>query len=317
VFGRRHVKSRRDLVRAEFGESMDHVRQAAAHAAGGLGATVGPRLGSAKDSAKDKTSSARGVVGPTAGRVSGAASRSWDSTIAAFAPLAEAARDGSARAAKLDAKNNKGNKGSKERKNSKGKEAASSMLITTKTTTKESTSHTGLYAILATGAAVGAAGALVARRRTRAKWAEYEPSSLNSDASSFLDAGATSTKSFSDKTNSEESDVTDHADAGAVTKAANTIKEHCKSAATTLRKKVHEATADPDGATGISDKIEDAGDKMNEGANHLADKAEAKLNAAKTPGGGSMTNTSGAAGRGEHMSDEVDDLIRSAKNGRM
>jgi len=317
VFGRRHVKSRRDLVRAEFGTSMDHARQAAVHAAGGLGATVGPRLGSAKDSAKDKTSSARGVVGPTAGRVSSAASRSWDSTLAAFAPLAEAARDGSARAAKLDAKNkdNKGNRGNKERKNSKGKEAASSMLITTKTTTKESTSHTGLYAILATGAAVGAAGALVARRRTRAKWAEYEPSSLNSDASSFLDAGATSTKSFGGKTSAEGSEVTDHADAGAVTKAANSIKEHCKSAATTLRKKVHEATADPDGT--VSEKIDDAGDKMNEGANHLADKAEAKLNAAKTPGGGSATNTSGAAGRGEHMSDEVDDLIRSAKNGRM
>jgi hypothetical protein len=323
VFGRRHVKSRQDLVRAEFGESAELFRQAAAHAAGGLGATVGPHLGSAKNtakdkfgsaksSAKDKTASARGLVKPTAGRVTTVASQGWNSTLAAVAPLTEAAKQGSAHGTKLRAKE----LNQKTHKNKGGKENTSWTAFTSAKET-ESTSHTGLYVLLATGAAVGAAGALAARRRTRTKWSEYEPASLHSDASSFADAGATSKDFSGSSEKSEKSGMP-----SAVVKCANWTKEHAKSTADTLRHKIHEATADHDDVVDtVTDKAEKAGakvgEKANEGASHLTGKAEARFNAS-TPTGGSTTNTSGAEKRtGDHIDDEVDDLIRSSKNGRM
>jgi hypothetical protein len=315
VFGRRHVKSRQDLVRAEFGESVDLFRQAAAHAAGGLGATVGPHIGSAKSTAKDKTASAKGVIGPTAGKVTSSASRGWDSTLAAFAPLSEAARVGAERGTKLRAKemskNQKVHKEDKNHKNHKDHKGAKNhtswMAFASTKAEPEPTSHKTLYVLLATGAAVGAAGALAARRRTRTRWAEYEPSSLQSDASTFSGAGATS-KSFSEeKSIDTEVDSDRH---GTVTKATNWTKEHAKSAAGSLRHKIHEATADRDEADAVKEKaakgIDKAKDKVNEGASHLADKAEAR------------NNMSGSEKRtGDRLDDEVDDLLRSAKNGHV
>src|SRR5215475_14977634 len=100
VFGRGQAQTRQDLARAEFGESLDHFRLAATHAAGGLGASVGPRMGMAKG----RMGSARGYigyVGPGMERMRGAASQGWDTTIAIITPLADAARQGSIRAAKL------------------------------------------------------------------------------------------------------------------------------------------------------------------------------------------------------------------------
>ena len=97
--------TRQDLARAEFVESMDHFRQAATHAAGGLGASVGPKVGLGMDMARDKMGSARGYVGtarayvvPGTAKMTRAASRGWDSTIAFVMPLADAARVGSIRA---------------------------------------------------------------------------------------------------------------------------------------------------------------------------------------------------------------------------
>jgi hypothetical protein len=292
---------------------VDLFRQAAAHAAGGLGATVGPHIGSAKSTAKDKTASARGVVGPTAGKVSSAASHGWDSTLAAFAPLAEAARAGSEHGTKLRAKEmsknnkNKDHKDHKDHKNHKdSKDHGGSWISFTSTKTEpEPTSHKTLYVLLATGAAVGAAGALAARRRTRTRWAEYEPSSLQSDASTFSGAGATS-KSFSDDKMDDDADR--H---GTVSKATSWTKEHAKSAADSLRHKIHEATADrdDDGAvTDIKDKAAKAKDKVNEGASHLADKAEARNN---------MSGSDKEKRTGDRLDDEVDDLLRSAKNGHV
>ena len=86
VFGRGQSTTRQDLARAEFVESMDHFRQAATHAAGGLGATVGPRVGTGMDMARDRMGSARGYVisargyvGPGTNKLTQAASRGWDS----------------------------------------------------------------------------------------------------------------------------------------------------------------------------------------------------------------------------------------------
>ena len=173
--------------------------------------------------------------------------------------------------------------------------------------------------LLATGAAVGAAGALVARRRTRAKWAEYEPSSLSADASSFRDAGATS-KNLGDKPKSAAHDVTDgEIEAGKIGKATTWTKDHTKSTVDTIRHKIHEATADHDDAGSTVDRM---ADKANEGAGHMADKAEAKFNDASSRAGSPQSNAGAKAGdsatrAASRVDDEVDDLIRSAKNGRM
>jgi hypothetical protein len=302
VFGRRQAKTRSDLVRAEFAASLDLFRQAAAHAAGGVGATVGPQLGMAKN----KASSARGYIAPTAGRVTNAASSGWDSTIAAFAPLAESARQGATRAAKLPPKNGgKGNGG----KMNGGKDKPGTSRLKITATSEESHGHGTLYALLATGVAVGAAGALVARRRTRAKWSEYEPSSVTSDASSFRDAGATSTKK------SMAHDVTDGDEMpGGMHKAVDWTKEHTKSAMDSLRTKIHDATGGHEDGT-----MPRATEKVNEGASHLAEKADARYNDATSRAGNTMPKSGehGVSRTSNRVEDEVDELIRSAKNGRM
>ena len=73
----------RQLVRAELGESFGHFRQAATHAAGGVGATVGPRV-----------QAARVYLSPTATRVAQTAANGWGSTMTMIAPLAVAALAG-------------------------------------------------------------------------------------------------------------------------------------------------------------------------------------------------------------------------------
>lgn len=177
----------------------------------------------------------------------------WDTTLTTLGPLALAAKEGAARAAMLDGKRG----GSKTMKN-RDKSMGPMMSITSTTTTesKNSSGHGTLYALLATGMAVGAAGALMARRRMRAQWAEYEPSSLNSDASSFQGAGATS-KSFGESSSAGVSKVTNW------TKSA----------------------------------VDGAKHKMHHGS--------------ESGQGGSNPAT------GDQLDDEVDDLIRAAKNGRM
>src|SRR5215470_1769185 len=108
VFGRGQALTRKDLVRAEFGESLGHVRMAATHAASGVGASVGPWAGAVRDSARERMGSTGGrlvtvreYTAPSAARISRAASRSWDTTIAIVTPLAYAVREGSVRATGL------------------------------------------------------------------------------------------------------------------------------------------------------------------------------------------------------------------------
>jgi hypothetical protein len=240
-------------------------------------------------------SSARGLIGPAAGRVSSG----WDGAIASFAPLAEAARSGSAQAAKLDAKQGRNHKG---HKSANKKEVSRLSFSTTET---ESSSHTGLYAMLATGVVVGAAGAFVARRRTRAKWAEYEPASLHSDASTFHNAGATSKTSMGGDGQSPAVD-------GTVTKATHWTMDHARSAVDSIRHRIHEATADHH-SDGMADKA-DPGRPVDRKAEPKAEpkaemKADTKITAKPVGSGGTRTN--------DRIEDEVDDLIRSAKNGHM
>jgi hypothetical protein len=146
VFGFGRRRTHRDLVRAELGESFDHFVQAATHAAGGVGATVGPRVRAAREQ-----------VGPTANRVRDTASHGWGSTIAAFAPLAAAATDG-ARQAGTAAKRTKA-KGLRPMRK------------------KESLMARKRWPMVAGVLAAGAiAGTVVAARRRRAQeWDSYDP----------------------------------------------------------------------------------------------------------------------------------------------
>jgi hypothetical protein len=198
--------------------------------------------------------------------------------VAALAPLALAARAGAARANELDAK------AMKKTRN----------VIEIETTESHPTRN--IMAIVACGAAVGAAGALVARRRNRAKWAEYEPSSLESDATSMLDPNTTATTSMSGT-----------GQPGMVKKATGWTKGHSKTAVDSMRHKIHDATADREGmgmesggmsGSEMSDDTRDAmrrsSEKGNEGSSHFAGDAEGNM-------------SSGEA---------VDDMMRSNKNGR-
>jgi hypothetical protein len=109
----------------ELTQSYDHLRQAAAHAAGG---------------AAEKMT-------PTYDRARGVAGRGWDTTRGAFAPLYEQMRDGAANARK-------------EYVVVSGRRNRWPILV----------------GLLAVGAAAGAAGAVMARRRrAEAEWDEYEP----------------------------------------------------------------------------------------------------------------------------------------------
>jgi hypothetical protein len=74
VFRRNETRTRKELLREELGESWEHALRAAGHAADGMRAAVGPR------------------VGPAADRVRGAAASGWDSTRAALVPVGEAAQ---------------------------------------------------------------------------------------------------------------------------------------------------------------------------------------------------------------------------------
>jgi hypothetical protein len=275
VFGRRHAKNRRELVRAEFSQSLDHFRQAAAHAAGGVGASVGPSVGSAKS----KVSNARGLVGPTAGKAKDAAGHGWESTIAAFVPLAEAAKEGAAKAAKLPPY----------------KKDAPKTKVKAETSSDSNVSG-AMFTLLAAGAAIGATGALVARRRNRTRWADYEPESVKTDADLLIDSTKAKLASTADD---------DHPDVAH--KVATWAKEHVD----TLRHKIHEATADhPESlkstANDLTGKARDGKEKISDSASHLQDKTEAKLNDASA-----RRSTMSKA------SDEVDDLLRSTHNGRM
>ena len=128
-------RTRGELMRAELGESWEHFLAAAGHTANGVGKSVGPR----------------------ATMLKGAAVRGWEGTATALAPLAVAYREGAADAATAALKTRKRSQSRK-----KGKPV--------------SNRRTGmLIGLLAGGAALGAAGALVVRRRRRQEWSEYEP----------------------------------------------------------------------------------------------------------------------------------------------
>lgn len=188
VFGLGRRKAHRELVRAELGEGLGHFRQAANHAADGVGAAVGPRV-----------QAARGYVGPAALR----AKKGWESTMVTAAPMAVAALDG-ARQARAMAR--KATPSKAEQK-------------WTKATRKKKSARGGshglrLATLLAAGAAFGAAAAFALRRRNQPRWDEYDPGqaldAVRSEATSSASgsAGSTPTGSSTDQSGIVFTDTT-------------------------------------------------------------------------------------------------------------
>ncbi|HEY0701070.1 MAG TPA: hypothetical protein VGD43_25065 [Micromonospora sp.] len=149
--GRR--KTHAALVKAELGESLGHLRQAATHAAGGVGATVGPRV-----------KAARGYVAPKAAKVRESASDGIGSTMAKLAPLAVAAagaRQAGTVARKAKAEDMRGMRRNR-------KQAAKAARAGKRRST--------MTRLIAAGVVAAAVGTMAARRRrARQEWESYEP----------------------------------------------------------------------------------------------------------------------------------------------
>jgi hypothetical protein len=173
--GRR--RTRRRLVKDELNESLDHFRQAASHAANGLSAAVGPKM-----------QPAHGRVPQAAGRFRDTASHSWRSTVTKVTPLAAAAIVGARRARARNP-------------GPMGKEPS-----------RAGRRRRKLFRLLATGTAVGAAGALVMRRRRQQQWDEYDPSQV-------LESARSGTTSMIDTTRHKAEQAMDSAAARARAKA--------------------------------------------------------------------------------------------------
>lgn len=150
VFGRREVKTHRRLMQDELGESLGHLRMAAAHAADGASGALAPRV-----------ENARKVVKPGLMKAGGAAG-----TILVIA------RDRSRQASKQA-----------EKMGRKGK--AKMMKQESRNSRRWPMTLGGL---LVAGAAVGAATALMRRRRANQAWDEYGATRTTSDTGSMLDS---------------------------------------------------------------------------------------------------------------------------------
>jgi len=165
VFATMRRKRRSTQMKNELGQSVDHLKRAAALAAQETSATVGPRFYAARDR-----------VQPAAVKAKGAATGSWESALATLTPLIAAATQNvkqsgkeSAKAGKRSAKANKKDAQKTAKLIEKRAEKAASR--------RQSSGRGGKLAGLAlVGAAVGAGAAFMLRRRKATQWDEYDPS---------------------------------------------------------------------------------------------------------------------------------------------
>ncbi|MEV0455667.1 hypothetical protein [Catellatospora methionotrophica] len=218
-----HKKTRGELMREEMGQSWDHFLQAATHAAGGVGASFGP----------------------TTGRMRRATSRGMGTTASALAPLAAAYREGATDALHASKKAH-----AKARKSKKGGHVSGK-------------GNTGmLIGLLAAGAAVGIAGALVMKRRRQQQWSEYDPSqaleSMRSESKSMTDKSAGKADTMIDKATHHTSKAMDKT-ADKLHEAASTLKNGGRD---TMKSKVGDAAEAANDATdSFASKYSSSGSK--------------------------------------------------------
>jgi hypothetical protein len=207
VFRRRQVKTHARMMRDELGVSLEHLRQAAAHAAGGTADFVAPRATAARRAVKPGLKAARGT------------------TMAALVPLAAATRNRARQAGKV------ANKGKSQlSKNTKLGKRESAM------TGKRWPMVIG--GLLAAGTAVGVTGAVIARRRAnRSHWEEYgttQPTtSMKQTAGSMMDSAKSTVESGVEKVQSLTESAKDRAADMATTKTGPTTSRTTPAAATT------------------------------------------------------------------------------------
>lgn len=157
------------LARSEMGEGMDHLRQAAGHAADGMGEAAGPAWRMARrgmmmtPAAFMISAGSRKMAGHGMGHGRGrqammpslGAARRWGTKVAAMAPLAAVAPTGGAMS------------------NQRANRAMTKVIM--KKESRSGRRRVGmLVGLLAAGVAAGAASAMAARRRNRMAWEEYE-----------------------------------------------------------------------------------------------------------------------------------------------
>lgn len=178
MFRRRQAQTHRKQMRNELVESLNHLRLAASHGASGTASYLGPRYDTARNSAKS--------VGKSAAPATRRANRA---TAAAVMPFVVAAG----------------------RNARKGK----AKVMRQETSTRRWPVLLG--SLLAAGAAVGAAGAVIARRRAnRDQWEEYgstrstggRTESLIENAKSTLDTGRDKVQSLAESAKERAAEMT-------------------------------------------------------------------------------------------------------------
>ena len=167
MFATMRRRRRSTKMKNEIGQSVDHFKRAASLAAQETGATVGPKINAARDR-----------VQPTAVKAKDAATSSWDSALATLTPLVAAATEKAQSVSSNTAKASK--KDVKAARKSTRKNAKKLEKRANKTLGRKQKSRTGgkLAALLLAGAAVGAAGAFVVRKRRQEQWDEYDPTPI-------------------------------------------------------------------------------------------------------------------------------------------
>ncbi|MFJ8581589.1 hypothetical protein [Micromonospora sp. NPDC093277] len=160
MFGIGRRRTQGQLARVELNQGIGHLRQAAAYAAKGAGATVGPRV-----------QAARGAAVPAAIMVRDRASNGLAATVAALAPLVMAMRDAQAEAAGKPAG---ARKAAAKQAAASRKAKARNLKAARKKRKRNSAGR--MVGLLAAGTVAGLAGAMaMRRRREQQEWAEYDP----------------------------------------------------------------------------------------------------------------------------------------------
>jgi len=197
------MKTHRRLMTEELAQSLDHFRMAAAHAADGTALALTPTVDAAKRSVKPGLRKARGA------------------TVATIVPLALAARSSA-----ISARDQAGAAARKARKNAgKGK----AKLMRKEPSVKRWPMMLG--GLVVAGTAIGAVGAIVARRRAnRTQWEEYgatRPSttsrtdSMVDTAKSTVEAGKEKVQSLADSAKDRAADLMSSAATTASEKSAD------------------------------------------------------------------------------------------------
>ena len=203
MFRRRQAKTQGRLMREELGESFEHLRLAVGHATGGADTLVRPRIDQAKRSVKPGVRKANRA------------------TAAAVVPLALAARSGV----------RSGLSGGRRQAEQAAKAARKGALKGKAKLMREEPRMRRwpmlLGGLLAAGAVVGTAGALIARRRAnRDQWEEYGSARSTSGRT---DAMIESAKSTVDKGRDKVQSLSDSAKERADTMSSSTTSSRTSS----------------------------------------------------------------------------------------